>query len=503
MNILIPMAGEGLRFVNQGYKIHKPIIPTTNHRTGQKNPMVVCATLDLPEINNPNTKIIYIDRDFHRQNGIENEIKNFFPNANFITTNQLTQGQASSCLLAIDLINNSEELLISGCDNGIIYDQIKFNQTKQDCDVIVFTFTKNQVVTQNPNAYGWAEIDEFNQVKSVSVKKPISENPIEDHAIVSTFWFKTGMSFVKNAQEMIDQNDRINNEFYVDQVIKYCLINKLKVKAFSVDKYLCFGTPKDYEEYEKTINYWHNFYKKEMQKKLSIIIPCYNEEKNIPLIIKKFNEAIKQRTDIEVILVNNGSTDNSKEILKQYLTELTDKNPFKIIDVEINQGYGYGILQGLKNVNGDFIGWTHADLQTDPNDVIRALELIEKNNNDQNLYIKGSRTGRKLFDYFFTIGMSIFESILMQTKLWEINAQPNIFHKSFFAKWQNPPHDFALDLYAYYQAKIAGLKILRISVKFPKRIHGISSWNNSFFDKWKFIKRTINFSLKLKKELKK
>ena len=79
----------------------------------------------------------------------------------------------------------------------------------------------------------------------------------------------------------------------------------------------------------------------------------------------------------------------------------------------------------------------------------------------------------------------------------------SIFHKSFFAKWQNPPHDFALDLYAYYQARICRLKILKISVKFPERIHGISSWNNSFFDKWKFIKRTINFSLKLKKELKK
>jgi hypothetical protein len=346
-------------------------------------------------------------------------------------------------------------------------------------------------------------VDEYNHVKTVSVKKSISDNPVKDHAIVSTFWFKSGKSFVENAREMIDKNDRINYEFYVDQVIKYCLINNLKVKAFRVDKYLCFGTPKDYEAYENSINYWRNFYKKEIQKKLSIIIPCYNEEKNIPLIIKKFSEVIKQRTDIEVILVNNGSKDNSQKILNENLEKLPFKNPFKIIDVEVNQGYGYGILQGLENAKGDFIGWTHADLQTDPVDVIKSLELIEKNNCDPNLYVKGSRIGRKLFNNFFTIGMSIFESILMQTKLWEINAQPNIFHKSFFAKWQNPPHDFALDLYAYYQAKICRLKILRISVKFPERIHGISSWNNSYSDKWKFIKRTINFSLKLKKELKK
>ena len=51
--------------------------------------------------------------------------------------------------------------------------------------------------------------------------------------------------------------------------------------------------------------------------KLSIVVPCYNEEKNIPLILKKINEVTIDRSDIEVILVNNGSTDNSKNIMEQ------------------------------------------------------------------------------------------------------------------------------------------------------------------------------------------
>jgi hypothetical protein len=98
--------------------------------------------------------------------------------------------------------------------------------------------------------------------------------------------------------------------------------------------------------------------------------------------------------------------------------------------------------------------------------------------------------------------MSIFETIYMRVSLWEINAQPNIFHKSFFANWKNPPHDFALDLYAYYRAQKIKLKIIRFPVCFPPRIHGQSKWNNSFADKWKFIKRTVGFSVKLKAELK-
>lgn len=231
--------------------------------------------------------------------------------------------------------------------------------------------------------------------------------------------------------------------------------------------------------------------------KLSIVIPCYNEEKNLPLIADKFSKII-DREDVEVILVDNGSTDNSSKVISQIITQYSF---LKTVKVDKNQGYGFGIITGLKMANGDFIGWTHADLQTDPKDVLLALELIEKNNSDKNLYIKGSRRGRGIFDNVFTLGMSVFETLYLRTILWEINAQPNIFHKNFFATWKNPPFDFALDLYSYYKAKKQNLKIIRFPVLFPKRIHGQSSWNNSFADKWKFIKRTINFSAKLKKNL--
>lgn len=232
--------------------------------------------------------------------------------------------------------------------------------------------------------------------------------------------------------------------------------------------------------------------------KLSIVIPCYNEEKNIPLIGERFLQVIN-RDDIEVILVNNGSKDNSEKIIQE---EIKKYNFLKTCKVEVNQGYGFGILSGLKIAQGEFIGWTHADMQTDPKDVLKALEIIEKNNSKENLYIKGNRKGRALFDNFFTFGMSCFETLLMRKVLWEINAQPNIFHKSFFAKWQNPPHDFSLDLYVYYLAKKLKQKIIRFDVLFPPRIHGTSSWNNSFADKWKFIKRTVKFSLELKTHLK-
>ena len=97
----------------------------------------------------------------------------------------------------------------------------------------------------------------------------------------------------------------------------------------------------------------------------------------------------------------------------------------------VNQGYGYGILHGLKSCNSEYVGWTHADMQTDPNDVVKAWG-IAKESPEKNVYVKGNRKGRPLGDSFFTWGMGVFESIYMGKKLYDINAQPNIFPKSFF-----------------------------------------------------------------------
>ena len=109
MKILIPMAGAGKRFSDEGYKLSKPVIPTIDRRTGKEYPMVVCATLDLPGLKGDGSNLIYVDRDFHKKDGVEDKIKEFFPKASFITVDKLTEGQACTCLLAKEKINNNEQ----------------------------------------------------------------------------------------------------------------------------------------------------------------------------------------------------------------------------------------------------------------------------------------------------------------------------------------------------------------------------------------------------------
>jgi hypothetical protein len=99
--------------------------------------------------------------------------------------------------------------------------------------------------------------------------------------------------------------------------------------------------------------------------------------------------------------------------------------------------------------------------------------------------------------------MSVFETALLKAPLWDINAQPTMFSKAFFDAWEEPPPDFSLDLYAYYQARRASLQVRRFPVYFGERAHGISHWNIDWRSKLKFIRRTARYSMALRKNLKK
>ena len=230
--------------------------------------------------------------------------------------------------------------------------------------------------------------------------------------------------------------------------------------------------------------------------KLSLVIPCYNEMENIPLLLERCKE-VSNRAGCEVILVDNGSTDDSPKVLR----ELLPKYPgCRSVRVERNQGYGFGILAGLESAKGEIIGWTHADMQTDPQDALRGMEFFESVGS--NIFVKGQRYGRPLGDIIFTLGMSIFETILLRKPMRDINAQPTLFHRDFYSDWASPPHDFSLDLYAYFMARKGRLRVLRFPVLFAERVHGESHWNIDFSSKVKFIKRTLTYSFELFKKMK-
>ena len=236
--------------------------------------------------------------------------------------------------------------------------------------------------------------------------------------------------------------------------------------------------------------------------RLSIVIPCYNEQENIPLIISEFKKVISGREDIEIILVNNGSIDDSQMVLESELRCL-DRRFFKVVDVSVNQGYGHGILSGLNEADGNILAWTHADMQTDPLDVVKALDLYEENQCDK-IIVKGKRKKRKMLEGFFTFGMQIVVFLILGRYLDDINAQPKLFSKDFYKRYikKAAPKDFSLDLYMVYQAKVNRYKILEVPVCFRDRIYGEAKGGGSFRTRIKLIKKTLQYVVALRRKLK-
>ncbi len=257
MNILIPMAGAGSRFAEAGYEAPKPLLPILG------KPMVVSAANALPY----GDKYIFIVRDFQiNECQVDKHLNEYFPGCQVVVLDHLTEGQAVTCLHAKHIINNEEELMIGASDNGMIYSMDGFRQATNDVDALVFSFRNNPAVNEKPQAYGWVKTKEDDFIEKMSVKIPISDFPLNDHAVVGAFWFRKGSMFVEAAEHMIKLNHRINNEFYVDECINDLINLGFKAKVFEIDHYVCWGTPNDY----KTFNYWESFYHDMTLKGISI-----------------------------------------------------------------------------------------------------------------------------------------------------------------------------------------------------------------------------------------
>ena len=228
---------------------------------------------------------------------------------------------------------------------------------------------------------------------------------------------------------------------------------------------------------------------------LSIVIPCYNEASNIASIIERFLSCHPKNLSTELILVNNGSTDSTETEIHKFCEK---EDNIQCCTINYNSGYGNGIWQGLQTAKGEYLCWTHADLQTDISECFQAYFSIISQNNQTNTYVKGMRTeGRSVFERTFSLGMEIVEFLILGKYMTEINAQPNLFHNSFI-KDLNPPKQWELELFFYYKAMLGNVKIIRIPVQWKDRIHGTSKWNYSFFSKVRFIAKIIIYSFKLR-----
>lgn len=223
---------------------------------------------------------------------------------------------------------------------------------------------------------------------------------------------------------------------------------------------------------------------------LSVIVPCYNEERNLSVLAERFSKVLKG-IKAELVLVNNGSNDNSQPVIEN----LTKKYKFvKCVRIKKNIGYGHGIMMGLKSAKGNVLAYTHADLQCNPLDVRKAYDVFVSSNN-RKVLVKGNRKGR--FSVL-TAGFHTLAALMFLRKYDDINGQPKLFHRSLLKTFKTPPLGFQLDFYVQHKALDNGYTIMSFPVRFGKRRHGYSKWATSLPAKIKNVSRFLGYMIKVR-----
>lgn len=239
LNVLIPMAGAGSRFEKAGYTFPKPLIDVNGE------PMIKVVSENL----NIDANFIYIVQKSHREKyNLDTLLNLITPNCKIVEVDGITEGAACTTLLAKEFIDNEQPLIMANSDQFIEWDSNEFmykmNETDADGGIVTFTSTHPK--------WSFAKIDENGFVTEVAEK-----NPISDIATVGVYFWKHGSDYVKYAEEMINKNIRVNNEFYVCPVFNQAVDDCKKIRTFNIEKMWGIGTPEDLNYFlEKYNNQW-------------------------------------------------------------------------------------------------------------------------------------------------------------------------------------------------------------------------------------------------------
>jgi HAD superfamily hydrolase (TIGR01509 family) len=236
MNVLIPMAGAGSRFQQAGYTFPKPLIEVNG------KPMIQTVVENL----GVEANYIFVVQKEHREKyNLDTLLNLIAPNCKIVEVSGVTEGAACTTLLAKEFINNDQPLLMANSDQFVEWDSSEFlykmNEQNADGGIVTFKATHPK--------WSFAKINELGLVTEVAEK-----NPISDIATVGIYYWAKGSDYVTFAEQMIDKNIRVNNEFYVCPVFNQAVEAGRQIRVFDVPAMWGLGTPEDLKYFLETYN---------------------------------------------------------------------------------------------------------------------------------------------------------------------------------------------------------------------------------------------------------
>jgi choline kinase len=235
LNVLVPMAGEGSRFKEHGYKVPKPLIDINGKLMIQR----VVESLNLE------ANFIYVVQKSHNLEYNLNTILNLItPNCKIVEVDGLTEGAACSTLLAKELFDNKNPLMIVNSDQFIEWNSSNFYYKMNEANI------DGGIVTFDSSETKWSYV----KISDGYVIETAEKNPISNDATVGIYYWKKGSDYVKSAENMISKNIRVNNEFYICPVYNEAINDGKLFSPYKVNEMWGLGTPEDLKFYLENFN---------------------------------------------------------------------------------------------------------------------------------------------------------------------------------------------------------------------------------------------------------
>jgi len=231
MNVLIPMAGAGSRFAEAGYTFPKPLIEVGN------KPMIQVVTDNL---NIDAHHIFIVQKEHYEKYNLETVLNLIKPDCTIVQVDGVTEGAACTTLLAKEFINTDTPLVIANSDQFVEWNsnEVLYAFSTEGVDGGILTFQST-----HPK-WSYAKLDDNGWVCEVAEKQPISTN-----ATVGIYYYARGSDYVACAEQMIKNDIRTNNEFYVCPVYNELIGNGGNVRIKNIDRMWGLGTPEDLQNF--------------------------------------------------------------------------------------------------------------------------------------------------------------------------------------------------------------------------------------------------------------
>ncbi len=239
MNILIPMGGSDEKFREQGYLYAVPLIEIAGR------PLIEHALTPFQPL--ANARMVFVIRKEDNQRFYLGEVLNLLkPAAEVICADGVTAGAACTALLAIEHIDNEEELVIANADQILDFDLKavieRFRERSLDAGTVVFDAVHPR--------WSFVKTDENDMVVEAAEKRPISRN-----ATAGVYYFRRGHFFVEAATRMIRKGASVNGSFFVCPSLNELVLLQMRVGVERIDRsrYISLSTPQSVDDYESKL----------------------------------------------------------------------------------------------------------------------------------------------------------------------------------------------------------------------------------------------------------